>query len=55
MKGTVDVIYGQFDQYEQPFRTKDDRYLYYFQSICSIDCFSDSIYGIFLIQQCSSS
>ena len=28
-KGTIDIIYGQFDQYEQPFRTKDDRYLWY--------------------------
>ena len=26
-KGTVDFKYGQFDQNEQPFRTKDNRYL----------------------------
>ena len=25
----VDIIYGQFNKYEQSFRTKDDRYLWY--------------------------
>ena len=53
----VDVMYGQFDQNEQPFRTNYVQVFFIlehllhifqicaglFQSICSIDCFSDGI------------